>query len=58
MANENIITGSQRNLNDVATELTLKYMEDHSLGYEQFAKVYKVFFKNALECSKGEFDKK
>lgn len=55
MANEKITIASQRNLNDVATELTLKYMETHSLDYNKFAEVYKVFYKTAIEAVNGEY---
>lgn len=55
MANENITIGSQRNINDVATELTIKYMETHSIDYKKVAEVYKEFYKAAVEAFNGEY---
>ena len=56
MANEKIIlSGSQRNTEDVATELTLKYMESHVLNVEQVAEVYKAFYKAAVEAWNGQY---
>ena len=55
MSNEKITIANQRNLNDVATELTLKYMESHSLNVEKIVEVYKAFYKAAVEAWNGEY---
>lgn len=55
MANENITIASQRNTNDVALELTMKYMDSVNLNVEQVSEVYKAFFKAALEALNGEY---
>ena len=55
MANEKITIASQRNFNDVATELTMKYMESHTIDYNKVAEIYKVFYKAALEAFNQKF---
>lgn len=56
MADEKItLSSSQRTFQDVATELTLKYMDSCSLNVEQVVEVYKAFHKAAVEAWNGEY---
>ena len=56
MSDEKIVlSSSQRNTEDVATELTLKYMDTCVLNVEQVVEVYKAFHKAAVEAWNGEY---
>lgn len=55
MANEKITIASQRNMNDVATELTIAYMEKYALSKEEIAEAYKLFFRTAVDAFNEEY---
>ena len=56
MSDNNIVVSSQRNLNDVAIELTkyyLKTFNSEDLTEEQVAEMYKFFYKTAAEAMRS-----
>ena len=56
MSDNNIVVSSQRNLNDVAIELTkyyLKTFNSEHLTEEQVAEMYKFFYKTAAEAMRS-----
>lgn len=56
MSSEKIVlSNTPRAIQDVATELTLKYMDSHSLNVEQVVEVYKAFYKAAVEAWNDEY---
>ena len=56
MADEKITLSKQRNLNDVAVELTLAYMDKYGASsVEEVMEMYKKFHKNAFEAKKGNY---
>lgn len=55
MSDGKICVSCQRTAEDVATELTIAYMENASLTPEKIAEIYKLFYKNAIEAINGEF---
>ncbi|AKP41257.1 hypothetical protein QSP13_09950 [Clostridioides difficile] len=55
MSDGKICVSCQRTIADVATELTIAYMENASLTPEKIAEIYKLFYKNANEAFNGKF---
>lgn len=56
MADNNVIVSSQRNINDVAIELTELYLSKFNsehLTKEEVAEMYKFFYKTALDSTRG-----
>ena len=56
MADNKIVSSSQRNLNDVAFELTENYINVYQGGHltkEEFADLYKFFYQSAFDAVKS-----
>ncbi|WP_195945879.1 hypothetical protein [Paraclostridium bifermentans] len=55
MSKDRVVVSSQRTMEDVATELTITFMETHSVSPERAAEIYKLFYKNAVEAYNAEY---
>lgn len=55
MSNENIHLVTNRHVQDVATDLTIAYIQKYALSKEEVAEIYKLFYKTAVEAFNCEY---
>lgn len=55
MSNEKVRLVTNREVQDVATDLTMAFIEKYSIDKEEVAEVYKLFFKTAIEAFNGQY---
>lgn len=55
MANENVHLVTNRHAQDVATDLTIAYIDKYSTSKEEVAEIYKLFYKTAVEAFNNEY---